>query len=165
MKTMSKIILSTGILLSGVTFNIISIETPITHAATTPHYTYNGYAGYNAKFVTEKAFINALKHNNVTFNKVKVDAKIQNFKSGSTLNYQKKYDQEIEYINKKPVSITFMLHNKNLKVSDVKKAYAGYKMNNDKLHGAIIYNVNGKQISFAYNGKYVEKVMIGRYHA
>ena len=47
----------------------------------------------------------------------------------------------------------------------MKKAYGGYKMTNDKLHGAIIYNANGKQISFAYNGKYVEKVMIGRYHA
>ncbi|MBE7357230.1 hypothetical protein INS17_12035 [Staphylococcus haemolyticus] len=165
MKTMSKIILSTGILLSGITLNIISTDNPTTYAATTPHYTYTGYAGYNAKFVTEKVFINALSHNNITFNKVKVDAKIQNFKSGSSLNYQRKYDQEIEYINKKPTSITFMLHNKNLKVSDVKKAYAGYKMTKDNLHGAIIYNVNGKQISFAYNGKYIEKVMIGRYHA
>ncbi|MCQ9291590.1 hypothetical protein NQ016_08810 [Staphylococcus hyicus] len=98
-------------------------------------------------------------------NKVRVDAKIQTFKSGSPLAFKKKYDQEIEYINKKPVSVTFMVQNKSLKVADVKKAYAGYKMTEDKLHGAIMFNVNGQQISFAYNGKYVEKVMIGRYHA
>ncbi|MCO4329441.1 hypothetical protein MTQ89_11340 [Staphylococcus hyicus] len=165
MNKMGKLVLSASILLTGVTFNVVNPEAPVTHAATTPYYTYNGYAGYNAKFVTEKNFINALRYNNITMNKVRVDAKIQTFKSGSPLAFKKKYDQEIEYINKKPVSVTFMVHNKSLKVADVKKAYAGYKMTEDKLHGAIMYNVNGQQISFAYNGKYVEKVMIGRYHA
>ncbi|MDP4460612.1 hypothetical protein QUD39_04910 [Staphylococcus hyicus] len=165
MNKMGKLVLSASILLTGVTFNVVNPEAPVTHAATTPYYTYNGYAGYNAKFVTEKNFINALRYNNITMNKVRVDAKIQTFKSGSPLAFKKKYDQEVEYINKKPVSVTFMVQNKSLKVADVKKAYAGYKMTEDKLHGAIMYNVNGQQISFAYNGKYVEKVMIGRYHA
>lgn len=165
MNKIGKLVLSASIVFTGLTFNIAAADTYMAHAATTPYYTYNGYVGYNSKFVTEKVFINALKNNNITMNNVKVDAKIQSFKSGSPLMYKKIYDQEIEYINKKPVSVTFMINNKNLKVSEVKKTYAGYKMTEDKLHGAIIFNVNGQQISFAYNGNYVEKVMIGRYHA
>ena len=98
-------------------------------------------------------------------NSIKVDAKAQNFKSGSSLTYKKKYDQQFEYINKKPVSASFSVTNKSLKVSDVKKAYAGYKLKEDKTHNGLIYNVNGQQISFNYNGKYIEKVMIGKYNA
>lgn len=165
MNKMGKLILSAGIVLTGATVSVAGVATPVTHAATTPHYTYNGNAGYNAKFVTEKAFINALKHNNVAMNSIKVNAKAQNFKSGSSLTYKKKYDQQFEYINKKPVSASFSVTNKSLKVSDVKKAYARYKLKEDKTHNGLIYNVNGQQISFNYNGKYIEKVMIGKYNA
>lgn len=165
MGKLAKVALSTSLLLTGISLNAVPHESNTAEAAVTPHYTYNGYAGYDAKFVTDSTFINALKFNNVTINKVKVDAKIQTFKSGSSLAYKKKYDQEIEYINKKPVSVTFFIQNKSLKLADVKTAYASYKVSYDKLHGGILYNVNGQQISFAYNGKYVEKVMIGRYHA
>lgn len=162
MNKIGKLVLSTSILLTGVAVNEAA---PVTHAATTPHYTYNGYAGYNAQFITEKTFINALSHNNVTLNKIKVDAKLQTFKDGSSQAFKKKYDQEFEYINKKPVSVSFFVKDKTLKVSDVKKAYAGYKMTKDPLHNGLIFNVNGQQISFNYSGKYIEKVMIGRYHA
>lgn len=160
-----KVILSASLLFTGVSAIEGLQPENVAEAAITPYYTYNGYAGYNAKFVNEKAFINALKANNVTLNKIKVNAKSQTFKSGSSLAFKKKFDQEFEYINNKPVSASFFVKNNSLKVNDVKKAYAGYKMTTDHLHNGITFNVNGQLISFNYSGKYIEKVMIGRYHA
>lgn len=162
---MSKIVLATGILLTGVSFNALPTESSVAQAAITPYYTYTGYAGYNAKFVTDKTFINGLKYNNVTMNNVKVDARDTKYKATDPYYIKKKYDQVIEYINHKPTSITFAVKNKSLKVSDVKKAYGNYPMTLDKVHRGMTYNVNGKKISFVYNGNDVTSVIIGRYHA
>ena len=162
---MSKIVLATGILLTGVSFNALPTESSVAQAAVMPYYTYTGYAGYNAKFVTDKTFINGLKYNNVTMNNVKVDARDTKYKTTNPYYFKKKYDQVIEYINHKPTAITFSVQNKSLKVADVKKAYAKYPMGHDKIHRVLMYNVNGQKISFVYNGKDVTSVIIGRYHS
>lgn len=165
MYKVAKVFLATSILITGVSFTALPTETNVAQAAVTPYYTYNGYAGYNAKFVTDKTFINALRYNNITMNNVKVDAKIRKFEASNDYFFKKKYDQVIEYINHKPTAITFSVTNKSLKLSDVKKAYAKYQMSSDKVHRAIIYNVNGQQINFVYNGNDVTSVIIGRYHS
>lgn len=162
---MSKVVLATSILLTGVSFNALPTESSVAQAAVTPYYTYTGYAGKNAKFVTDKTFIQALKFNNVTINNVKVDARDPKYKATDPYYFKKKYDQVIEYINHKPTAITFSVTNKSLKVSDVKKVYANYPMAHDSIHRGMTYNVNGKKISFVYNGNDVTSVIIGRYHA
>lgn len=56
-----KVILSASLLFTGVSAIEGLQPENVAEAAITPYYTYNGYAGYNAKFVNEKAFINAFR--------------------------------------------------------------------------------------------------------
>jgi hypothetical protein len=71
----------------------VTTQNNVAHAATTPYYTYHGYAGNDPSFLLSKEFKNGLKYNNVTFNGVKL---AQNEGQDSI----KKYDQEFYSISK-----------------------------------------------------------------
>ena len=59
------------------------------HAATQTkgYYSYNGYVDKDAKFLTDKNFINAIKHDNIKFNGIKLA------KTNST-TVKEKYNQK-----------------------------------------------------------------------
>ncbi|WP_222590916.1 hypothetical protein, partial [Staphylococcus pasteuri] len=81
------------------------------------------------------------------------------------VTYKNKYDQHFQYINKKPLSPSFSLTNKSFKLSHVKKPYPPYKLKQHKTHNRLIYNLNPQQITFNYNAKYIQKLIIPKYNA
>lgn len=63
--------------LLGASASVAPVINHTAHAATTQehqsaYYTYKGNAGYDAKFVLDKNFKNAIKAGNVTFNGIKI---------------------------------------------------------------------------------------------
>ncbi|MCJ1667143.1 hypothetical protein MT340_001350 [Staphylococcus sp. NRL 16/872] len=64
-KTIASTTLAFGTLL-GVSATVLPVQ-QTAHAAVKPHYSYNGYIDKDAKFLTDKNFVNAVKHDNVKF--------------------------------------------------------------------------------------------------
>lgn len=70
-KSIASVTLAFGTML-GVSTTVLPIE-DTAHAATKPYYVYNGYVDKDAKFVTNKQFIKAVKYGNVTMNGIKFE--------------------------------------------------------------------------------------------
>ena len=167
-----KIIAST--LAFGTLLGIGATSTPTqAHAATQTHqttnattqtayYTYNGNAGYNAKFVLDKQFRTALNKGKVTFNGIKLAPT----KSSKTTT---KYDQLFREYSKKDKTASILdisLKNK-LSLKDVQAAYGKNlkKVSNGKNNMTGIYYAkpgkNGATIWFdAAKGK-IDRIVIG----
>lgn len=77
MNRTTKVIVS-SMLAAGTVFGLgASVDTPQVneaHAATTPYYSYQGYAGNNASFVLNQQFINSLKYDNFKLNGIHITA-------------------------------------------------------------------------------------------
>lgn len=87
-------------------------------ASTTPYYSYNGYINKEAKFLTDKHFINAVKHNNVKFN----DIQLVPTKSSKTVEkYNQKYTG-VTKSGKKANKVQFIVKG-DLTYKELKKAY------------------------------------------
>ena len=68
-KSIASVTLAFGTML-GVSTTVLPIEDT---AHTKPYYVYNGYVDKDAKFVTNKQFIKAVKYGNVTMNGIKFE--------------------------------------------------------------------------------------------
>ncbi|MDI9230614.1 immunodominant staphylococcal antigen IsaB family protein [Staphylococcus caprae] len=154
----------------GTLLGIGATSTPTqAHAATQTHqttqtayYTYNGNAGYNAKFVLDKQFRTALNKGKVTFNGIKLAPT----KSSKTTT---KYDQLFrEYSKKdKTASIVDISLKNKLSLKDVQSTYGKNlkKVSNGKNNMTGIYYAkpgkNGATIWFdATKGK-IDRIVIG----
>ena len=70
-----------------------------TNATTqTAYYTYNGNAGYNAKFVLDKQFRTALNKGKVTFNGIKLAPTKSSKLRLNTINYSAEYSKKIKLL-------------------------------------------------------------------
>ena len=67
-KTTKTIVATTvafGTLFGVGTASGVSAQNNVAHAATTPYYTYHGYAGNDSSFLLNKQFMNGIKYDNV----------------------------------------------------------------------------------------------------
>ncbi|MEX2956582.1 hypothetical protein AB4M78_09110, partial [Staphylococcus pasteuri] len=110
----------------GTLLSVSASATPVinttAHAATTQqhnaYYTYKGDAGYDAKFVLDKNFKNAIKAQNVTFNGIKIAS------TNSTKNIVKSDQLFRQYDKKtKKASLVDIPLKKQLKLTDLQKSY------------------------------------------
>ncbi|HCG75925.1 hypothetical protein WL278_09590 [Staphylococcus caprae] len=104
MNRTTKVIVS-SILAAGTVFGIgVSAEMPQVkeaHAAVTPYYTYQGYAGNNASFVLNQQFITSLKYDNFTMNGIKIPYTTGKTSVNKYKGTVKKYDQSFSGVNTK----------------------------------------------------------------
>lgn len=159
-KTIASTTLAFGTLL-GVSSAVLPVQ-DTAHAATQTrgyYYAYNVYVDKDAKFLTDKNFINAIKHDNIKFNGIKLA------KTNST-TVKEKYNQKFTGVTsdgKKANKLQFIVKG-DLTYNQLKKAYGkdlkkvkGNK--NAKGSGIYVYkpNKNGLAASFVLNeGKVVE---------
>ncbi|CAM4029947.1 hypothetical protein CD116_07820 [Staphylococcus schweitzeri] len=145
---------------------VVGNETTVNHeaqAATTPYYTYNGYIGHNANFIMDKHFINAIKHDNVKFNGIKLA------KTNATKKVEK-YDQtfkEVSANGNKAGQLQFIVKN-DVSLKDIQKAYGKslQKENNNKQDsnsGIFYYQPNKKSLGiwFVVDHNRVVEVTVG----
>lgn len=141
MKKTTKVLLATTMSLSTLLGASISTA-PVqhdAHAATVPHYSYYGYIGKNASFLTDKNFVNAVKHQNVKFNNVKL------VKTNSKASIEK-YDQKFNGITsdgQKANQLQFVVKD-DVSLSEIQKAYGNQlksqnPQNEDKQSGIYYY--------------------------
>lgn len=128
-----------------------------------PWYDYNGYAGYDANFVTEQVFINALKENNITINNTQLDLSNQGSDFYDTEPTVKEiYDQEYKFYDSVHASyVGFEVKNDLLTFDNVRAAYDNYPRTFDEETNAYTYDVNGQYISFTVDDNLVTKVELG----
>ncbi|RXK18463.1 hypothetical protein [Macrococcus sp. DPC7161] len=161
MKKFAKVFLSMNILLSGLT--IAQMTQPNTaEAAIKPYYVYHGSIDNQANFLLSNAFITAVKHNNVTFNNVKMDlASVKGVKM-KTMQGKLIHDHYFTFYNHKKTafSVSFYL-NHSLPLKAVKKAYGKYPMKYTKFTNQYDYNVNGKHVIFSVEDGYASHVFLG----
>lgn len=120
-KTIIASTLAFGTLLSA-SASATPVVNTTAHAATTQqhnaYYTYKGDAGYDAKFVLDKNFKNAIKAQNVTFNGIKIAS------TNSTKNIVKSDQLFRQYDKKtKKASLVDIPLKKQLKLTDLQKSY------------------------------------------
>lgn len=115
-KSIASVTLAFGTML-GVSTTVLPIE-DTAHAATKPYYVYNGYVDKDAKFVTNKQFIKAVKYGNVTMNGIKFEKVHSNKKL-------EKYNQTFTGVSKDGKRrIKFNLVLKDLTYDQLKKRMA-----------------------------------------
>ena len=115
-KSIASVTLAFGTML-GVSTTVLPIE-DTAHAATKPYYVYNGYVDKDAKFVTNKQFIKAVKYGNVTMNGIKFEKVHSNKKL-------EKYNQTFTGVSKDGKRrIKFNLVLKDLTYNQLKKRMA-----------------------------------------
>lgn len=168
MKKITKLLLASTVTfgtLMGASVSATPVATHA-HAATTPYYSYQGYIGKDASFLTNKHFINAVKHNNVTFNHIKLDSTKE---SGST-NKVDKYDQTFKYVSKdkKHAGQMQFIIKGDLSLTDVSKAYGKSlkketDQTNDKQSGIFYYkpSKNGLGVWFVADHNRIVEVSVG----
>ena len=115
-KSIASVTLAFGTVL-GVSTTVLPIE-DTAHAATKPYYVYNGYVDKDAKFVTNKQFIKAVKYGNVTMNGIK-------FEKAHSNKALEKYNQKFTGVSKdgkKANKVQFSVKG-DLTYNQLKKAY------------------------------------------
>jgi hypothetical protein len=164
-KTTKTIVATTvafGTLFGVGTASGVSAQNNVAHAATTPYYTYHGYAGNDASFLLNKQFINGVKYNNVTFNSVKLSES----QGSDTLT---KYDQDFSGVSKNHKSansVSFKVKS-TLTVQQLKNAYGSSlsKMQtSEQTDDIYVYrpSQNGAAVMFQTDGNNnVDSVHIG----
>lgn len=163
-KTTKTIVATTvafGTLFGVGTASGVSAQNNVTHAATTPHYTYHGYAGNDPSFLLNNQFIDGIKHNNVTFNGVKITED----QGSGILN---KYDQNFTGIgkdHKSANSVSFKVKG-TLTVQQLKNAYGsslGEVKTPEKTADIYVYqpSQNGEAVMFQTDGNNINSVSIG----
>jgi hypothetical protein len=161
-KTTKTIVATTvafGTLFGVGTASGVSAQNNVAHAATTPYYTYHGYAGNDSSFLLNKQFMNGIKYDNVTFNGVK----ISNVPSGHSFT---KYDQTFSGDeNAKNSNIVKFKVKDQLTVKQLKDAYGSdleQGNSGDKSDAVYEYNPKspGLNVSFEVNNNQVSEVTI-----
>ncbi|KYH14038.1 immunodominant staphylococcal antigen IsaB family protein [Staphylococcus kloosii] len=164
-KTTKTIVATTvafGTLFGVGTASGVSAQNNVAHAATTPYYTYHGYAGNDASFLLNKQFIDGIKYNNVTFNGVKLAEN----QGSETLT---KYDQDFSGVSKdqkKANAVGFKVKSK-LTVQQLKTAYGSglsEMQTSEKANDIYVYrpSQDGEAIMFQTDGNNnIERVSIG----
>lgn len=164
-KTIIASTLAFGTLLSA-SASATSVINTTAHAATTQqhnaYYTYKGDAGYDAKFVLDKNFKNAIKAQNVTFNGIKIAS------TNSTKNIVKSDQLFRQYDKKtKKASLVDIPLKKQLKLTDLQKSYGKdlKKVNNGKNNNTGIYyyqpNKKGETVWFDSSKGKIDRIVIG----
>ncbi|MBE5665873.1 hypothetical protein HU002_02885 [Staphylococcus sp. SS251] len=152
MKKSTKTFIS-SMLAVGTVFGIgASVETPQVkeaHAATTPYYSYQGYAGNDPSFVLNQQFITSLQYDNFKINGYKISSTTGKNLAGLVPGSKTvtKYDQEFNMVNKEGTQadiVSFKVRG-NLTVKQLKNAY-GKKLR--KLPGGSQTNSNS---GYAYS--------------
>ncbi|MBF7029880.1 immunodominant staphylococcal antigen IsaB family protein [Staphylococcus kloosii] len=161
-KTTKTIVATTvafGTLFGVGTASGVSAQNNVAHAATTPYYTYHGYAGNDASFLLNKQFIDGVKYDNVTFNGVK----ITNVTGSQTFT---KYDQTFTNgENNKSANLVKFKVKDQLTVKQLKDAY-GSELEQGKLgdKSNTVYQYKPKSpglfVSFNVNNNKVSDVVI-----
>lgn len=128
-----------------------------------PWYKYYGDAGYDATFVLDPVFINAVKHENVELNGIKLMMVPMDITQDDMNNTDKfeKYDQTFNYTVKKNYSYSTYFETKNdkLKIDDVRDVYGDYATFDDD--GRYIVNVEGQTLKFEHLNGVVTEVRFG----
>ncbi|MBO1199013.1 hypothetical protein J3T65_05970 [Staphylococcus simiae] len=165
MKKTTKVLLATTMSLStllGASISTVPVQQEA-HAATVPHYSYHGYIGKDASFLTDKYFVNAIKHQNVKFNDVKLA------KTNSKTSIEK-YDQKFNGITsdgQKANQLQFVVKD-DVSLSGLQKAY-GQQLKSktpqsaDKQSGIFYYQPKKNQLGiwFVVNHNKVVEVAMG----
>lgn len=160
-KTIVATTVTFGTLFGVGTASGISAQNSVAHAATTPYYSYHGYAGNDSSFLLNKQFMNGIKYNNVTFNGVKIG----NTSSGSGATFTK-YDQTFngDKNAKKSNAVQFKVKDQ-LTVKQLKGAYGSdlkkvRALGNNEAAYEYAPKSPGLNVSFEVNDNKVSEVTI-----
>ncbi|MCU5746322.1 hypothetical protein N9R04_06280 [Staphylococcus sp. SQ8-PEA] len=131
-------------------------------AATKPYYSYKGYTTAQSKFILDKNFINALKHDNFTINGYKITKNKHNTRTNVKQYDQKFYQASTHTAN----GVWFDLQYGKVSEKQIIKAYGKSESKVTKTPKGKVYSytLGNKHVQFFENQGYITYASVHNNH-